>query len=385
MNLAKKGYQVWCFTNIEDEKEILAEKEKLQLQNLHMVFVRLSHNLDKHLLNTDSKKIYFHYLLWQKKAATVAKKMHEEIHFNIGHHVTFGSLQQGTFLWKLKNIKIIFGPVGGGQEALPVLKEYFGDAWKIEKLRNFISKWTIKYNSNFKNTILKANHILVTNDDTLQMVKKVKNHQESKINFVPDTAVPPSMNDIEFIEKPTHPKLNLLWVGRFLPRKGLNLILDALQYVDASVDYSLTIVGGGEQYHLLDGWIEKYKIDRSKLTITGQIPFVKVIEYYRQSDVFIFCSLRDSFPAQLTEAMAFSLPVIVMDIHGASIGVPENCGIKVKVTTKENTIKGVAAAIEKMYTDLPYRKQLATNAFRYAKNNTWQNKVDMVTEKFYKQ
>ena len=381
--LAQKGFEVWCYTNGEDEKEINEACAKLNLPNLHFVFVKLTNGLDNFLLDTSSKKIYFHYLLWQKSAGKIAKKLHAKIHFDIGHHVTFGSLQQGTFLWKLKGLKIIFGPVGGGQVALPILKEYFGKAWSTEKLRSKISSWSIKYSTNFKNSILKSDYVLVTNEDTLQLAKTVNNHQPHKIIFVPDTAVPESMQLSEPIIREPGKKLKLLWVGRMLPRKGLNLVLEALSKVPEWVDYSLTVVGGGEQFPLVDGWLQKYGIDKTKVNVLGQIPFFEVIEYYKKSDVFIFCSLRDSFAAQLTEAMAFSLPIIVLNIHGATLGVPDNCGIKITPVTKEGTLKDIAAAVTSMYEDQDFRKQCAENAFTYSRSNTWENKVQEVIEKFY--
>jgi glycosyltransferase involved in cell wall biosynthesis len=382
-NLARLGYEVWCFSNVQEMHIVQKAKEDQGLHNLHFVFVSLPFRLDKNFMNYDSKKVYLHYFLWQRKAARVAAKMHSEIKFDIGQHVSFGSLQQGTFLWKIKGIKRIFGPVGGGQEALPVLKEYFGKAWKIEKIRSAISRWSVKRSSHLRNTILSSDHVLVTNKDTEDLVKTIKGHNPDKIHFVPDTAVPPAMEGIEFISRPAKKTIELLWVGRFLPRKGLNLVLNALAYVSPDVDYRFTIVGGGEQFHLLDEWIATYKVDRQKLNIVGQIPFAEVKEYYRRSDVFVFCSLRDSFPAQLIEAMSFSLPLIVLDIHGSSIGVPDNCGIKVPVVTKEDTLKGIAAAINKMCSDSEYRQQCSHSAHEHSRQSTWKNKVDYVTSKFY--
>jgi glycosyltransferase involved in cell wall biosynthesis len=382
-NLAAKGLEVWCFTNTEDEKEITEATDKLGLPNLHFVFIKLENGLDEFLLDTDSKKIYFHYLLWQKKAAKVAKKLHDSIHFDIGHHVTFGSLQQGTFLWKLKDIKIIFGPVGGGQVALALLKEYFGKEWKTEKLRSVISLWSTRYSKNFRKTLLAANYVLVTNHDTLEMAREVKNTDPAKIIFVPDTAVPKVMEMLEPIVRPIENKLKLLWVGRMLPRKGLNLILEALAHVPPDVDYSLTIVGGGEQFHLIDQWVNKFGIDKSKLIVLGQIPFIEVIEHYKKADAFIFCSLRDSFAAQLTEAMAFGLPIIALNIHGVTIGVPDNCGIKITPVTKEGTLKDIAAAITTMHSNPAFRQQCSDNAFNYSKTNTWHNRVNTVIEKYY--
>jgi glycosyltransferase involved in cell wall biosynthesis len=383
LNLALQGYDVWCLTNVEDKEATDAELARLGLKNLHIVYVVLPWNLDKKLLNASSKTIYLHYYLWRKKAARIAKQLHEEMHFDVAHHVTFGSFQQGTFLWKLKNTRIIFGPVGGGQEALPAFKEYFGQAWKIERIRSLISRLSIKFSANLKNTVTRSDTILVTNQDTANIVQQIKTGQPHNVHLILDNAIPLSMQHMEYIDRTPGEKLNLLWVGRMLPRKGLNLILHALSLVPEHVDYTFTIVGGGEQYQFLDGWIEQYGLDRKRLRILGQIPFNEVVRHYEEADVFIFCSLRDSCPAQLNEAMAFGLPVITLDLHGSSLAVSSDCGIKVKPTTKEETAQGIATAITRLYEDTGFRKQCSLNAFKYAKSNTWERKVHLITSQFY--
>jgi glycosyltransferase involved in cell wall biosynthesis len=299
LNLALQGYEVWCLTNVQDKEATLAELQRLGLPNLHLVFVELAFNLDKVLFNPSSKTIYLHYYLWRRKAAGIALQLHKKMHFDVAHHVTYGSFQQGTFLWRLKNTRIIFGPVGGGQEALPAFKEYFGPAWKIERIRSLISKWSINFSTNLKNTVTRSHHILVTNQDTANIVQKVRTAQPRNVHLILDNAIPISMQDIQFIEREPGKQLNLLWVGRMLPRKGLNLILHALSLVPKEINYTFTIVGGGEQYQFLEGWIKQYGLDPNRLRILGQIPFNEVIHHYEQADVFIFCSLRDSCPAQL--------------------------------------------------------------------------------------
>ena len=382
-HLAQKGYEVWCITNVEDKDIVIAEQERIGLKNLHMIFVELPFGLDKKLLDASSKTIYLHYYLWRRKASRVARQLHKEKHFDIAHHVTFGSFQQGTFLWKLKNVKMIFGPVGGGQEALPEFKEYFGPAWKIERIRSMISKFSIKFSSSLKHTVSRADTILVTNEDTANLVKQLNPHQFASVHMELDNAVPYSMQQLQYIERNPNQPLHLLWVGRMLPRKGLNLILHALSLVPKHVDYKLTIVGGGEQYRLVDGWIEQFGLDRNRLRILGQIPFAEVVQYYKEADVFIFCSLRDSCGAQINEALAFGLPVITLDMHGASLAVRPDCGIKIKPSTKENTAQDIAHAITRYYEDVDFRKSCSLNAFNYAKRNTWKNKVDSITSQFY--
>jgi glycosyltransferase involved in cell wall biosynthesis len=124
-------------------------------------------------------------------------------------------------------------------------------------------------------------------------------------------------------------------------------------------------------------------LDPKRLRILGQIPFNEVVHHYEQADVFIFCSLRDSCPAQLNEAMAFGLPVITLDIHGSALAVSNDCGIKIKPTTKENTALDIARAVTRMYKDVEFRKKCSVNAYNYAKGNTWERKVHLITSQFY--
>jgi glycosyltransferase involved in cell wall biosynthesis len=381
--LARKGYEVWCFTNVEDRDKIMEAHGKLNLPNLRFVFIDLPFGMDKSMLNISSKKIYLHYYLWKRKAAALSLKMHNDIHFDIAHHVSFASFQQGTYLWKLKNIRLIFGPVGGGQMALPAFKSYFGTGWRTEVIRSAISDLSVKYSSTLRNTIRKADYILVTNNDTGNLVKESKFDRPGKTHLVFDNAIPSDLRQMSFIERTPHKKINLLWVGRMLPRKGLPLVLHALSYLPQTVDYTLTIVGTGEQLPLLNGWINEYHLDPARIFITGSIPFSEVAAYYKKSDVFLFCSLRDSCPAQLGEAMAFGLPVVTLNLHGSALAVPDNCGIKITPGTMEDTAKDIANAVQVFYKNPVFREECSRNAFNYSKTNTWEYKIDIVTAQFY--
>ncbi len=381
--LAEKGYNVWCLTNVEDKDAVMLEHKKINLPNLKFIFVSLPFGMDKYLLDVSSKKIYLHYRLWQKKILTVAKELHSKIHFDIIHHVTFGSLQQASHLWKLNGAKFILGPVGGGQKALKEFKSYFGSSWKIEIARNMISEYLLKFSSNLKNMIKNADHILAANEDTKEMIIKRGYCGPEKIHLVLDNAVPLSMQNLPYPERPAHTKLNLIWVGRMLPRKGLKLLIHAVSLLPDEIDYSFTIVGGGEQFPLLKDWIKEFNLNSDRLHIVGQIPFAEVSEHYKKSDVFLFCSLRDSCGAQISEAMAFGLPVIALNIHGSALAVPDDCGIKINPTTIESTAAAISNAIIQFSRNKEYLRTCSINAFNYAKKNTWRNKIDSVTSAFY--
>lgn len=382
--LADLGFEVWCFSNVAFKNEVLEACKKLNYPDLHFVFVSPSGFLDRHFLNPSSKRIYLHYALWKRKAAKIARRLNKNLHFDIAHHVSFGSLQQGHFFWKLRNVKIIFGPVGGGQKAPVIFKEYFGCAWRTERIRNFITKLTVAFGSNFKNSLLRTDWLLANNPETRDLASATGKISENKIHLVKGTAVPLAMENAEKANNLVeNGMIRLIWVGRMLPRKGLNLVMEALSHLPQDFDYFFTVVGGGKLFSRVESWIHQFGLDRNKILLTGRIPFDEVRAHYIASNVFIFCPLRETFGAQLSEAMAFGLPVITLNMHGASIGVPDNCGIKVTPVTKEQTLDDICKAVRRMRDDGQFRKSCSDNAYSYSKNNTWKNRIKYIVDRFY--
>lgn len=51
--------------------------------------------------------------------------------FDIVHHVSWGSLQLGTWMGFLP-VPLVFGPVGGGQTAPASLREFHAGDWRTE-------------------------------------------------------------------------------------------------------------------------------------------------------------------------------------------------------------------------------------------------------------
>ena len=57
-----------------------------------------------------------HYYLWQIQAYFKAFRLHQEIEFDVVHHVTFVKYSTPSFL-SLLPVPFVWGPVGGGESA----------------------------------------------------------------------------------------------------------------------------------------------------------------------------------------------------------------------------------------------------------------------------
>ncbi len=105
----------------------------------------------------------------------------------------------------------------------------------------------------------------------------------------------------------------LLYVGRFEPLKGLDILLEAIARLQSSDRLRLVIVGGdGECNHAHQTLKQKAdKLDISeKCLFTGPMEQKKLPPYYNSADVLVIPSRYESFGLVGLEALACGRPVV---------------------------------------------------------------------------
>ena len=371
--IQKSGNRVVCITRSKGRSEI---EKRLRHPDLIFEYIDLPFGLDN-LYTLSRPTMYLHYLIWQWMAYRRAKHLNKIHSFDIIHHVTWGSLQLGSFLYKL-DIPFVFGPVGGGQAAPVAFKKYFKEYWNVEVKRELTSKWLARINPGLKNMLVKAKHVIVSNKETSQLAY---NLGAKNVNFLFDVSLPDNFFPINIPVKEESKKLRLLWVGRLLPRKGILLVTEVMELLKEYNDISLTILGDGE----MRGHLENDLIVRqlSNVDFLGSVPYEKVKEFYASHDIFFFTSLRESGGVQLVEAMAFGLPVITLELHGQDAIVNSEVGIKCKAITPDETVLELKNAILSLYNDRNKLRIMGNAAFVYAKKQTWENQINRIIKNFY--
>jgi glycosyltransferase involved in cell wall biosynthesis len=375
VGLSQQGYEVHCLTREVGRQNIQSFTKP---DNLFFHYINLPFGFER-LYSFSQPTMYLHYLSWQWLAYKKAKGLHEEIVFDLIHHVTWGSLQMGSFLYKIE-VPFIFGPAGGGQKAPVSFKKYFLDHWKSEVKREKVSQLFLKWNPGFKNMIKKASAVLVSNNDTFELAQR---YGANNVHLVFDVGLPASFfPDMLLREHNFSTSLRLLWVGRFLPRKGLLLIVEVMAKLKNYPGITLTVVGDGEMRMAFIQAVEHLGL-QDQVSWMGKIPFNEVKEVYASHDVFFFTSLRDSCGAQLIEAMAYGLPVITLNLHGSGMIVDTDRGITVEVSEPNTTVNELAKAVLELYEDRSKLKVLSEGASLYAKKHTWESIFTNVTNAFY--
>ncbi|WAM33625.1 glycosyltransferase family 4 protein [Caldicellulosiruptor morganii] len=378
-HLSQRGHKVIVLTSERYRTSIIAEVElhREKYKNLYFIYVK-EPPLEK-IFGKNEITIRLRYIMWQYKAFKLVKKLKLENEVDIIHHVTWGSLQMGSLLWKL-NKPFVFGPVGGGQTSSKKFKKYYGIKWYIEILRDFYTKYFFRFFSTSK-AASKSDLILVTNEETQKLAQKMK---AKNTKLMLDSALKEEFIPEQFIVRSSglhNKKTTVLWVGRLLKRKGVGLLIDVAKKIKGK-NIEIVVVGDGEEKKLIEN--ELQKDNNLPIKLIGHVKWQEIAKWYSKADIFAFTSLRDSFGMQLLEAMAFGLPIICLNQHGARNFVPDNAAIKIEVENKslDEIIEEFASSIMILAENYELRIKLGQNGYRFALENTWNKRAEEI-EKYY--
>lgn len=367
---AALGHEVWCLTtptNRADLDKRLAEEAANPIAaRIHPVYVHVPPTVNA--LYRWQFGVYLHYLTWQRCAWHTARKLDREVDFDLVHHVTFNSLQMASWLWRL-NKPLLLGPLGGGIQAPASLRQYLPDWFTTETMRNVVSKLLTTLDPNVRQSLRHAALVFAANGETAAMARALG---ARRVELAMSTGQPTSFFPAAYPARPplAGRGLRILWLARMFPRKGLHLVLEALSHVDKRVPFHLDILGDGPMGSHVRGWIAEAGLE-DRASWHGRVPYKAVTEAYLSHDLFMLCSLRDTFAAQYIESMALGLPILTLDHHGATAFIPDNAGIKVPVQSAPATVMALARAVEYLYDHPAELVQRGRASFAYARQYNW--------------
>ena len=160
----------------------------------------------------------------------------------------------------------------------------------------------------------------------------------------------------------------LLSVGQQIPRKGYDILAQAMKSVDHSI--GLTIIGGEPEDCV------KKIIDENGLSNIHFVPFLSkesLSQYYAASDIFIMPTRYDIWGLVINEAMSFGLPIISTDKCVAAMEF-NRIGRNALIVPSDNAEK-LADAINQLVSDNDLKKKLEENSVSAIKEYSLENMV----------
>jgi glycosyltransferase involved in cell wall biosynthesis len=149
------------------------------------------------------------------------------------------------------------------------------------------------------------------------------------------------------IETNYQKRLRLLYVGRLVKRKGIDLLLravDKLHREGYTDKFKLEIVGQGKMLEDLKQYVSENKLEEF-VTFAGRIPHERLPEVYRRSDVFVLPSITEALGNVTQEAIASGLPIITTDTGAAEL-VTDN-GIVIEIGDVNAIVESIRSVIDK--------------------------------------
>jgi phosphatidyl-myo-inositol alpha-mannosyltransferase len=161
---------------------------------------------------------------------------------------------------------------------------------------------------------------------------------------------------------------NVLFVGRFEPRKGVLDMLKAYRQVRKDgVEARLLLVGGGPQEREARRYVATRRM--GGVEFLGRVSDDEKVQLFRTADVYCAPATgRESFGIVLLEAMAAGAPIVASDIHGYK-GVVRRGREALLVPPREP--KELAAAIERLLADRELAAEFRANGPVRAAEFSW--------------
>lgn len=127
----------------------------------------------------------------------------------------------------------------------------------------------------------------------------------------------PAPDDFFIRRKHRERGLSLLFVGQWLPMKGIEFLVDAFTRLSReNRELRLGCIGTLVPESTV---LDQFPADvRPHVTVRARVTHREILQFHRHSDLFIFPSLSEGFGLAIAEAMASGLPIVTTPVGAAS-------------------------------------------------------------------
>ncbi|NEQ85321.1 MAG: glycosyltransferase family 4 protein [Moorea sp. SIO2I5] len=279
-----------------------------------------------------------------------------------------------------KQTPFLLGPVNGG---VPFPEGFQKIAKKEYAHLNFLRAIGRYLIPGYVATYKKADKILAGSTYTLNMLKILFKIPDNNIDIFYENGI-----SHDFLEQGNSysngDKLNLLFVGRLVPYKCPDLVIEAISKLEQSIKnkIKLTIVGDGSEKDNLMNIVQELGLEKV-VNFVGWVTQQETLEYYRKSDIFCFPSIREFGGAVVLEAMACGLPCIVANNGGIGEYVTEETGFKIEPLSREYLTQELTHKIQVLATDEELRKKMSAKSIERVQEFEWNNKAQKIIDIYH--
>lgn len=157
-------------------------------------------------------------------------------------------------------------------------------------------------------------------------------------------------------------RLQILFLSRIDPKKGIDILIDALRILDREGrDFDLVLAGSGDQKYeeRVKSMIKSAGLS-TKTKITGFVEGDEKTNLFETSDIFVLPSHHENFGIAVVEAMAAGIPVVISDRVNIHNDIREaNAGVVIPATVDDLT-----SALRQLMESPELRQKIGSNGLR---------------------
>jgi glycosyltransferase involved in cell wall biosynthesis len=300
---------------------------------------------------------YFEHLLWKQFGPAIRRGEFDIVHRLTPLSPTIPSLIAGRCAQE--GVPFVLGPMNGG---LPWPKQFRSvQAQEREWLSTV--RDLCRYMPYWRSTYQNAAVVISGSRDTRRQLEPVTRHAHITM-----TRNGVDVKQFEFTRRPgaENPSLplHLLFVGRLVPYKGCDMVLEAAATLLRSGAARLTIAGEGPQRPALEAMVEQQAIPGVRFL--GDVPNDQLQRCFAEADVLAFPSIREFGGAVVLEAMSCGVPVIVVDYGGPGELASNECGRLIPLGDRSEIVQALHRAINELDADRPCLGRMGEAARRRA-------------------
>ncbi|MGA3067376.1 MAG: glycosyltransferase [Tepidisphaeraceae bacterium] len=313
---------------------------------------------------------YFEHLLWQKFAPRIA-----DGEFDLVHRLTpLSPTIPSSIAQKCRaaGVPFILGPLNGG---VPWPAGFDASRRREKEWLSYIRD-AHRFLPGYLQTRRCASAILIGSRDTWRQMPR---GFHAKCFYVPENGYDPERFTTPRQRKAERP-IRAIFVGRLVPYKGADMLLEAAAPILKSGAMTLDIIGDGPQKAQLAQTIRRENLE-SSVKLPGFVPHAELQKWLVAADLFTFPSVREFGGAVILEAMAMGAVPMVVDYGGPGELTTPNTGFLIPLGSRTQIIEHLRRLLSDVAANpesLHARSESARDRAR--RHFTWQAKARSVIE-----
>jgi glycosyltransferase involved in cell wall biosynthesis len=313
---------------------------------------------------------YFEFLAWKRFGGDIKAGKYDLVHRITP--LTPTAVSPIAAKCAAVNVPFILGPLNGG---VPWPKGFDSERVREREWLSYL-RALYRFQPGHARMMRSAAAIIV---GSLHTQSELPHWAQEKSVYIPENGIDPS----RFIKTAAHSldkKMRACFVGRLVPYKGPDILLEAARELLEEDRLHIDLVGAGPMESQLRVFVSENHLE-SNVTFHGMIDHTEVQNILTKADFLAFPSIREFGGGVVLEAMWVGVVPLIVDYAGPGELVTNETGFKVPIGTRDDIVEGFRSRMIEILENRSELKNMAALAQTRARTLfSWQAKARQVLQ-----